>query len=326
MLIGPLNGGLPWPVEYPELRQREREWLAPLRGAYRWLPYHRSTYRHLKGVIAGSLHTASEIPSWFRGRRYYLPENGLDLERIPLATDWTPPEPGKKFRFVTIGRLVPYKGMDLIIQAMAESAVLRRDAELHVIGQGPLRAAMEAQTAEYGLESNVTFVGFVDHKKLQDRLHQAQAFVFPSLREFGGGVVIEAMACGLPPIVVNYGGPGEIVTDDCGIRLPMAPRQQLVSHLGLAMETLLHDRERCRRMSLASVDRVRCNFTWPQKAAQIVSIYRDMLGLPHDTLRSFTLGDQGAVFSFPMESEVWPIAYHPASVTAEPAVVLPHAP
>jgi glycosyltransferase involved in cell wall biosynthesis len=216
--------------------------------------------------------------------------------------------------------------MDLIIQGMAESPALRRDAELHVIGQGPLRAAMEAQTAEYGLESNVTFVGFVEHKKLQDRLHQAQAFVFPSLREFGGGVVIEAMACGLPPIVVNYGGPGELVTEECGIRLPMAPREQLVTHLVRAMEAMLHEPERCRRMSLASIDRVRCDFTWPQKAAQIVSIYRDMLGLPHDPLRSFTLGDQGAVFSFPMESEEWPNAYHPAPVPPESSVVLPHAP
>jgi glycosyltransferase involved in cell wall biosynthesis len=283
---------------------------------YRWLPYYRSTYRHLRGVIAGSLHTATEIPPWFRGRRYYLPENGLDPERISLATDWTPPEPGKKFRFVTIGRLVPYKGMDLIIEAMAQSEALRRDAELHVIGEGPLRESMEAKTAEFGLQSNVTFVGWVEHTKLHARIQEAQAFAFPSLREFGGGVVIEAMACGLPPIVVNYGGPGELVTDDCGIRLPMAPREQLVSSLSRAMESLLHDQERCRRMSLAAIDRVRRDFTWPQKAAQIVNIYRDLLGLRHDELRSFSLNGDGAEFAYPMESEEWPIAGHPAPLPA----------
>jgi hypothetical protein len=68
--------------------------------------------------------------------------------------------------------------------------------------------------------------------------------------------------------------------------------------------------ERCRRMSLSSVNRVRCNFTWPQKAAQIVTIYRDLLGLPHDATRSFSLDGQGAVFSFPMESPEWAIASH----------------
>ena len=121
MLMGPLNGGLPWPAEHPKLARKEREWLVKVRGAYRWLPYYRSTYRHARGVIVGSWHTASEIPSWYRGGAYYIPENGFDAERIPLATEWTPPGPGKRFRFVTVGRLVPYKGFDLILQAMARS-------------------------------------------------------------------------------------------------------------------------------------------------------------------------------------------------------------
>jgi glycosyltransferase involved in cell wall biosynthesis len=308
MLIGPLNGGLPWPADYPELRKREREWLAPVRGLYRWLPYYRSTYRHVHGVIAGSVHTASEIPAWFRGRRYYVPENGVDPERIALGTGWRPPEPGTRFRFVTLGRLVPYKGMDLIIQAMARSMALRRDAELHVIGDGPYRATLEAQTSENGLSSIVKFVGWVEHTKLQDHFQRAQAFVFPSLREFGGGVVVEAMGSGLPPIVVNYGGPGELVTDQCGIRLPMAPREQLVSRLSESMESLLHDPDRCQRMSLEGIDWVRRSFTWPQKAAQIVAIYRDLLGLARDKLRSFSLDGEQAVFSCPIESEGWPIA------------------
>jgi len=308
MLLGPLNGGLPWPADYPELRKQEREWLAPFRGLYRWLPYYRSTYRHLRGVIAGSLHTAKEIPAWFRGRRYYLPENGIDPERIALGTGWRPPEPGTRFRFVTLGRLVPYKGMDLIIQAMAQSPALRRDAELQVIGDGPFRAALEAQAADSGLSAIVRFAGWVEHTKLQDHLHRAQAFVFPSLREFGGGVVVEAMGSGLPTIVVNYGGPGELVTDQCGIRLPMAPREQLVSRLSEAMEALLHDPDRCRRMSIEGIDRVGRSFTWQQKAAQIVTIYRDLLDLPHDELRTFSIERQGAVFSCPIESDGWPVA------------------
>jgi glycosyltransferase involved in cell wall biosynthesis len=314
MLLGPLNGGLPWPLDYPELRVQEREWLAPVRGMYRWLPYHRSTYRYARGVIAGSLHTATEIPAWFRGRRYYLPENGLDPERIALATEWVPPEPGKRFRFVTVGRLVPYKGMDLIIQAMAQSTALGRDAELHVIGDGPCRAALEAQARELGLASNVKFVGWVDHKKLQGHLQQAQAFAFPSLREFGGGVVVEAMASGLPPIVVNYGGPGELVTDKCGVRLPMAPREQLVSSLSEAMESLLHDPDRCRRMSLEGIDRVRSDLTWPQKAAQFVTIYRDLLGQGDHELKSFRLNGRGPLFSCPIESADWSIASDQALV------------
>ena len=80
MIVGPLNGGLPWPKDYPELRAQEREWLVPLRSAYKCLPYYRSTYGHLAGVISGSRHTATEVPNGFTGRRFYLPENGIDRE------------------------------------------------------------------------------------------------------------------------------------------------------------------------------------------------------------------------------------------------------
>src|SRR5262249_6279191 len=68
MVVGPLNGGLPWPTDYPELRRQEREWLVPLRGLYKRLPFYGSTYRRLAGVIAGSKHTATEVPASFAGK------------------------------------------------------------------------------------------------------------------------------------------------------------------------------------------------------------------------------------------------------------------
>jgi len=80
--------------------------------------------------------------------------------------------------------------------------------------------------------------------------------------------------------VVDYGGPGELVTDECGIRLPMVPRVELIGRLSRAMEMMLEDPDMCRRMSEAGIDRVRREFTWSRKAAQIVAIYRDLLGLP----------------------------------------------
>src|SRR4051812_50201385 len=63
MLIGPLNGGLPWPKEYPELRRREREGLAPLRPAYPALPYFPPTHPHAAGVVARSPAPPSRVPA-----------------------------------------------------------------------------------------------------------------------------------------------------------------------------------------------------------------------------------------------------------------------
>lgn len=274
MLIGPLNGGLPWPSEYPELRKKEREWLVPLRGLYKKMPYYRSTYRHLAGVIAGSRHTATEVPSYFQGKSFYLPENGVDPERFELATHW--PEPQGRFRFLTVGRLVPYKGMDLILEAMRDSVKLKQ-CDLCIAGDGPLRATLEAMVRDFHLEANVSFTGWIDQARLAEEFARSQSFVFPSLREFGGGVVLEALGKGLPAIVVNYGGPGELVTPECGVLLPMKPRAEMVAQLRGAMESLADDPQKCRLLGQAACQRIRDEFTWSSKAQRLVEIYRKVL-------------------------------------------------
>jgi len=275
MLIGPLNGGLPWPKEYPELRKQEREWLVPLRGLYRKLPYYKSTYRNLAGVISGSRHTATEIPTYFQGERYYLPENGIDPNRFPISENW--PEPTGRFRFITVGRLVPYKGADMTVEAISQSPLLRERCVFDIIGDGPQKPELEQFISKCGLQETVRTPGWVEQTKLAQELRTAQAFVFPSLREFGGGVVLEAMASGLPSIIVDYGGPAELVNAHSGILLPLLPRVELVTRLRQAMEELVTDPVRCRKLGQNAARQVRDNFLWDVKAARLVEIYQQLL-------------------------------------------------
>jgi glycosyltransferase involved in cell wall biosynthesis len=274
MLAGPLNGGLPWPKEFPELVRREREWLVPLRDVYKLLPYHRSTYRHLAGVITASRATAAEIPRHFRGLHFHMPENGVDPARFPIAERW--PEPDGRFRFITVGRLVPYKGLSLTLEAIRRSPALRQ-CELVVIGDGPDRPAHEQFIREHGLQGCVTIRGQVPQAELAAEMRRAQVFVFPSLREFGGGVILEAMACALPCLIVDYGGPAELVTEATGVKLPMRQREEMVESLRMAMERLAGSRNECRRLGQAAVAEVQRQYTWAAKANQVVVIYRAIL-------------------------------------------------
>jgi glycosyltransferase involved in cell wall biosynthesis len=275
MMAGPLNGGLRWPREFPELIRREREWLVPLRNLYKLLPYHRSTYRHLAAVITASRATAGEIPRHFHGQRFHLPENGVDPARFPIAERW--PEPTDRFRFVTVGRIVPYKGLSLTLEAIRRSPALQK-CELNVIGDGPDRPAHEQFVATHGLQNCVTFRGQMPQSEMAAEMRRSQAFVFPSLREFGGGVILEAMSCALPCLIVDYGGPGELVAATTGIKVPMRPREELVESLRLAMERLATDPDACRRMGEAAAAEVRRDHTWDAKAEKISQIYALVLG------------------------------------------------
>lgn len=271
MILGPLNGGLPWPKEFPSLARQEREWLAPLRPAYRALPCYRTTFQHVRAVVAGSRHTATETPTWFRGHRFYLPENGIDPNRFPIANGWSPPE--TRFRFVFVGRLVPYKGLMLVLEAMASSPRLKQ-CELIVIGDGPQRDEAERYLNGHGLAPLVRIVGWLDQVQVASIMRDSQAFVFPSVREFGGGVVLEAMACGLPSIIVNYGGPGELVDETCGIPLPLCNREAMIDQLRFAMEKLSADHGLCAQLGQAAVQRVQDSFTWNKKAQKLYEFYQ----------------------------------------------------
>src|SRR4029453_414159 len=137
-------------------------------------------------------------------------------------------------------------------------------------GDGPERGRLEALAAEYGLTDRVRFAGWMPQKELAAELGGGRAVALPGRRECGGGGVLEAMARGLPCVVVDYGGPGELVDADTGVKLPMAKREELVPRLRAALEGLAGDPARCRELGRAACRRVREEHVWSAKAGRLV--------------------------------------------------------
>ncbi|ETX27777.1 glycosyltransferase family 4 protein [Roseivivax isoporae] len=265
-VLGPLNGGVPWPEGFDAERRREREWLSYLRGAYKALPGRDATLRHAAVILAGSRHTASEIPARYRDKVIYLPENGIDPARFSRAA-YAPAEGPLRAAFV--GRLVPYKGADMLIEAAAPLLAAGR-MRLDIVGDGPMGHALRAQAGPTG---GVTFHGWLAHGAVQDVLAGAHLLAFPSIREFGGGVVLEAMALGVPPLVVDYAGPGELVVPGTGLTVPCSTRAGIVAALRAQLTGLCADRSGLADLGHAARARVAGRFTWARKAAQVAEIY-----------------------------------------------------
>ena len=161
------------------------------------------------------------------------------------------------------------------------AATLVREGRLTVdlYGDGPERAALQQQIEAEGVADGVRLRGQVPHTELHERLAQADVFAFPSIREFGGAVVLEAMALGVVPLVVDYGGPSELVTDATGYRVPIGPRDQIIAAFREKLTRLCDDPSPLPQIAVAAQKRVADQFTWQAKAAQVSELYRKMLNL-----------------------------------------------
>lgn len=273
-VLGPLNGGLPWPAGFERIRRAEREWLSLLRPAYRLAPFYGSTRCCARAIIVGSLNTFRQMPAAHSGKCVYLPENGIDTDRFPLPNGHASRagENGGPVRALFVGRLVPTKGCDMAIEALAPALRSRR-LNLAIVGDGPERPELEALADRLGVAHAVVFAGRVPPEQTAQYYAAAELLVFPSVREFGGGVVLEAMAMGVVPVVVDNGGPGELVTPGCGIKVPLASREQLVTSLAAAVERLVAEPERRCALAAAARRRVETLFTWQRKATQMDEVY-----------------------------------------------------
>ncbi len=272
-VLGPINGGVPWPPGFEAERLQEREYLSYVRSAYHLLPGHKKTLRSAAAILAGSRHTASEIPDQWQGKVIHLPENAVDLSKFTPAAG---PAPGP-LRACFIGRLVPYKGPDMLLAA---AAPLLRDGRMTVdiIGDGPLMPALREQVVREGIAHAVTLHGWMDHALVKDVAGRTSVLAFPSIREFGGGVVLEAMALGIAPLVVDYAGPGELVTDATGYKVPVGSRTVIVAAFRDMLIRLEQDRAGLAATGQRARAHVTAHFTWDMKAGQIAEVYDWVLG------------------------------------------------
>ena len=144
---------------------------------------------------ANSSFIARRIWKIYRRRAFVIPPP-VEVDRFPLTTD-------RDDHYVAVSRLVPYKRLDLAVDAFARMPARR----LRVVGDGPQLAALRARATP-----NVTFLGRLPFEEMRRELSSARAFVFPALEDFGI-VTVEAQACGTPVIAYGRGGSAEIVRD-----------------------------------------------------------------------------------------------------------------
>lgn len=181
--------------------------------------------------------------------------------------------PQGAFLFGTIARLDPIKNHIMLIKAFAELCKKYKDLYLIIIGDGPMMRDLRILVTDLNMENNVVLTGFIVEP--QKYLLAMDVFLLPSFSEGTSMTLLEAMACGVPPIVTNVGGNPEIVENNVsGLIVENDDQEGLAS----AMSKLLIDKNLRINVSAAAMERFRDTFKENHMVSNYMAIYCDLTG------------------------------------------------
>lgn len=273
-VLGPVGGSLRSPPAFES--QETAPAYTRLRNIDGWRLRHdpllRRGFEDAALVLGIAPYVGEALSSLDLKRLAYLPETALielpSAARVERRTE-------DPVRLLFVGRLIRTKGARDAIAAMD----LLRDVPvvLDIVGDGFDRDECERLTARLGLQDRVHFAGAQPHDRVDEFYARADIFLFPSFREPGGNVAFEAMGHGLPLIVCDRGGPGNVVTPDCGIAVPAEDPEQLARDLASAVRRLASDPDERRRLGQGALARVREVGLWSGKVTEILNLYREVV-------------------------------------------------
>jgi glycosyltransferase involved in cell wall biosynthesis len=273
-VVGPIGGGETAPMA---LRKSFpwKDWCTEIvrdvhNRALRADPITRSAFRRATLIVLRTKESLIAVPPRFRSKVYVTVGMGVaepqEENLLPRAPG--PRAPGESLRLMYAARLLYWKGGHLALKALANARARGANATLTVIGDGRARRDFERLAGELGVAAYVTWTGTVSHQELLTIYRGHHVFLFPSLHDAGGTVVLEAWGNGLPVVCLALGGPGMLVDETCGrvVSVVHCSEDECVAKLGTEIVALAANDSLRLALSRGAIVRYR-DFSW----ANIVS-------------------------------------------------------
>lgn len=267
-VFGPLGGGEDAPLALKRSihgREKIKELLrsllnkAALVDPFLWAAYRRATL-----ILVSTEQTRRALPWLYRKRAVVYPNLGVDasLDVEPRARLENEP-----LRILFAGRMLGWKGVHLAIRALAEARQNGAAVELTLVGRGPYEHVLRQLAVSLGIEQYTYWLGHRPQAELFALYRSMHAFIFPSLHDSGGTVVLEAQANGLPIICLDLGGPASLVTDDTAMVVETRGQNEagVVHGLADALMTLANNEDRRMAMARAAIAHARAGMSWENR-------------------------------------------------------------
>lgn len=226
-------------------------------------------------IMVCNQESLANVPAKWSHKVHQYPVSGISSDDLALSVSKA--ENDSQFRVLSVGSLIPVKGFGLAIKAFQQFVNKHPDSSLCIIGSGPEEAKLKTTVRNFHLCEKVQFMPAMPREKVLHQMAACDVFIFPSLRDGGGTVVIEAMAVGKPVVCLDTGGPGIHVTEDCGIKIKPDFPSATVSDLANALERLYLDEDLRRRLGKTGRQRAEQLYHWDRLGERLMEIYQPIL-------------------------------------------------
>lgn len=198
---------------------------------------------------------------------------GLSTEEMEQTSHY-PASEQTHLRFISVGRLLHWKGFHLGLQAFAQAS-LPLNVEYWIVGKGAEYSELQALAIDLGINSQVKFLSEMPRIELMQKMGTCLALVHPSLHESGGFVCLEAMATGCPVICLDLGGPAIQVTEKTGFKIAAQTPEQAIAEMAKAMTRLAHEEALRVQMGQEGQQHVKEFYSWEAKATALSRVYQE---------------------------------------------------
>ncbi len=241
-IFGPVGGGEDTPRNLRKGLGWKGRWWDALRrlSSAMTSPWMAPTYKSATQIIATTRETCDAIPAKYRHKACCRQAVGIDAESVAsLCGRSSAARQSSRLELLFVGRLLPWKGVHLIVKALAGLGASESEVHLTVIGAGGDLHRLQQLAKRLKVDPAITWAGWMPREAVIEAYSQFDLFTFPSLHDSGGMAVLEAMSFGLPVVCLDLGGPAMAVNDGCG--RVIATRNRSEEQIGAAIAAFLRE-------------------------------------------------------------------------------------
>lgn len=272
-IIGPVGGAQETPeslYDYVKTHSKSEKIRGLLNKFLTSLPSYKKALKKADKIYLSNVETFEYLKNKIAdlNKCEYLTEIGCS-EIKPMADKKSV---NHKFTFMWAGRMEYRKGIEFLFDAL-ECLPKNGSWELLLCGDGSEKTFYERLSKEKQLEEYVSFLGKLPHEKVMELYRTSDVFVFPSLRETTGTVIIEAMANAMPVIAVNQGGAKFVITDDTGFLISGNSKEEYIKRFAEAMLYCIENPVEAAETGKRAYARIAEFYTWEKKIEDILPVY-----------------------------------------------------